>query len=96
MEKQQIPANKALYGEMLIQYCKAKGLYTSKPIDKKDFEKWMRQKVVMDERTPEQRKTGKGHIMALTGVLKMTQEEADGLGVRAHRKAWLKSVSSET
>ena len=89
LDKTKAPVNKALYEEMLTTYCNEKRLDLSKSIDEKDFKTWWDEKCVFDNRTPQQKKSGKGNLMKLTDVLKMTQEEADRLGVGVHRKAWL-------
>ena len=89
LEKTKVPVNKALYEEMLATYCTEERVDTSKPIDKKGFDQWWANRCVFDSRTPEQKKSGEGNLMSLTDILKMTQEEADRLGVGAHRKAWL-------
>ena len=74
---------------MIRKYIEETGLNIAQDFDIDNFNRWLNEKSVFDQRTEEQRRLGQGTVFSLTEVLAMTQEEADAVGAGEYRKIWL-------
>lgn len=74
---------------MIRKYIEETGLNIAQDFDIDNFNRWLNEKSVFDQRTAEQRRLGQGTVFSLTEVLAMTQEEADAVGAGEYRRIWL-------
>ena len=74
---------------MIRKYIEETGLNIAQDFDIDNFNRWLNEKSVFDQRTAEQRRLGQGAVFSLTEVLAMTQEEADAVGAGKYRRIWL-------
>ena len=74
---------------MVRKYIEETGLNIAQDFDIDNFNRWLNEKSVFDQRTAEQRRLGQGTVFSLTEILAMTQEEADAVGAGKYRRIWL-------
>jgi len=74
---------------MIRKYIEETGLNIAQDFDIDNFNRWLNEKSVFDQRTEEQRRSGQGTVFSLTELLAMTQEEADAVGAGEYRRIWL-------